>query len=76
MKMLQSFKLQSFAGLVPVCLCPSCMEEPTGECSTPDVHTVSRGRITSLGVLATLLLVQLRMLLAFFVARAPLQLGI
>lgn len=70
--------LQSFNYVAALCWSHSSvfMEEPTAGCSTPDEHTVSRGRISSLGVLAMLLLKQLRMLLASFVARTPVQLGI
>lgn len=55
---------------------PICMEEPTAGCSTPDVHHqcwVEQGY--SFEVLTTLLLMQQKMLLDVFVARAPVQLG-
>lgn len=53
---------------------PICMEEPTAGFSIPS-PVLSRGRVTSFGVLIALLLMQQRMQLNVFVARAPVQPG-
>lgn len=64
--------LGHFTGVTPVYPCVSCSGEPSTGCSTSDAYTrdEQRGKITCLDLLAILFLMQLKMMLAAFPARA------